>query len=113
MTGISFSPGGGAPGIIPRFVAATAKHFVGDGGAEGGQDGGDTEVDSDEMRAVHMPPFARAVGANVAAVLMSYGTYQNDSMAASRYSSGQYSVVVYCSVLYVPALYCMVRDVPE
>ncbi|GAA0800349.1 glycoside hydrolase family 3 N-terminal domain-containing protein [Spirilliplanes yamanashiensis] len=68
---------------------ATAKHYVGDGGTTGGTTGGDdqgdTDITLDELRALHLPPFAEAVRRGVASVMVSYPSFRGDNMHGHRY----------------------------
>jgi beta-glucosidase len=63
-------------------VAATAKHFVGDGGTSWGTsdvpgysiDRGLTDVDDATLRAVHLPPYAAAIDAGTRIVMASFSS---------------------------------------
>src|SRR5690606_18432338 len=66
-------------------VLATAKHYVGDGGTEGGDDRGDAKISERELRAVHLPPFAAAVKRGVGAVMISYSSWNGLKMHRNRY----------------------------
>lgn len=76
-------PASELPGDV--LVAATAKHFVGDGGTTGGRDEGDTAVPEAELRRVHLPPFRAAVARGVAAVMISYQTWNGAPMHGNKY----------------------------
>ncbi|MDL4816103.1 glycoside hydrolase family 3 protein [Actinomadura opuntiae] len=69
----------------PSSVLATAKHFVGDGGTEGGRDRGDAKISEEELRAVHLPPFQEAVRHGVGSVMVSYSSWNGVKMHANRY----------------------------
>jgi beta-glucosidase len=69
----------------PTSVLATAKHFVGDGGTEGGDDRGDTRISEWELRAIHLPPFRAAVRRGVGAVMVSYSSWNGQKMHGNRY----------------------------
>lgn len=69
----------------PTSVLATAKHYVGDGGTEGGDDRGDAKISEKELRAVHLPPFAAAVKRGVGAVMISYSSWNGLKMHRNRY----------------------------
>ncbi|TMQ86510.1 beta-glucosidase [Actinomadura soli] len=66
-------------------VLATAKHFVGDGGTEGGDDRGDARISEEELRAVHLPPFRAAVKRGVGSVMISYSSWNGQKMHRNRY----------------------------
>ncbi|CAN5519593.1 glycoside hydrolase family 3 N-terminal domain-containing protein [soil metagenome] len=61
----------GAP-IASDRVAACAKHFVGHGVPQSGNNGGPVQLGERELRDDHLPPFAAAVDAGVAAVMAAY-----------------------------------------
>ncbi|MDE2372093.1 MAG: glycoside hydrolase family 3 protein [Burkholderiales bacterium] len=63
-------------------VVATAKHFVGDGATDGGQDQGVAMVDAATMARVHAAGHAAAVAAGVQSVMISFNSW-ND-VAAGR-----------------------------
>ncbi|NVI91827.1 glycoside hydrolase family 3 C-terminal domain-containing protein [Actinomadura sp. BRA 177] len=69
----------------PTSVLATAKHYVGDGGTEGGDDRGDTKISERELRAVHLPPFQAAVKRGVGAVMISYSSWNGLKMHQDKY----------------------------
>jgi len=62
-------------------VVATAKHWVGDGGAKYGTgdheyiiDRGDTQVSESELRNIHIAPYLPAIAADVGTVMISYSS---------------------------------------
>jgi beta-glucosidase len=75
------------------FLAACAKHFVGDGGTAYGSssvgrkllDQGDTRISEAELRAVHMPGFYEAVNAGVATIMASFSSFNGMKIHANRY----------------------------
>ncbi|HEY8482105.1 MAG TPA: glycoside hydrolase family 3 N-terminal domain-containing protein [Spirillospora sp.] len=69
----------------PTSVLATAKHYVGDGGTEGGDDRGDTRLSEQELRRIHLPPFRAAVERGVGSVMVSYSSWNGLKMHANRY----------------------------
>ncbi|CND68702.1 glycoside hydrolase%2C family 3-like protein [Mycobacterium tuberculosis] len=69
----------------PASVLATAKHFVGDGGTEGGDDRGDAKISEKELRTVHLPPFQAAVKRGVGAVMISYSSWNGLKMHQNKY----------------------------
>jgi len=73
----------GTPGT-PQFldsahVIATAKHFVGDGGT-GGHDQGDNRSSEIELRDIHFAGYPPAVSAGVQAVMASFSSWQGIKM---------------------------------
>lgn len=76
----------------PLRVAASAKHYVGDGGTSVGTgvntwglDQGDTRVDTGTLRRVHLAPFRDAVAAGVATIMPSYNSWNGVKVSGSRY----------------------------
>jgi beta-glucosidase len=61
-------------------VAATAKHFLGDGGTWHGIDQGDTRVSEQELIDVHARGYTAAIDAGVLAVMASYSSWNGRKM---------------------------------
>jgi beta-glucosidase len=62
-------------------VAACAKHFVGSGGTNGGQNAGNAATGTDaQLCAVHLPSFKAAVNAGTATVMASMCSWQGNPM---------------------------------
>ncbi|HUP44122.1 MAG TPA: glycoside hydrolase family 3 N-terminal domain-containing protein [Thermoanaerobaculia bacterium] len=65
-----------APGFLGRGkVIATAKHFIGDGGTEGGRDQGNTLATEVELRDIHGAGYGGALRAGVQAIMASYNSW--------------------------------------
>ena len=78
----------GTPGT-PQFLAAahvlaTAKHFLGDGGTEGGRDQGDNPAPESELRAVDAAGYEAAISAGAQTVMVSYSSWQGAKMHGNR-----------------------------
>ncbi|QEG33982.1 glycoside hydrolase family 3 protein [Bythopirellula goksoeyrii] len=86
----------------PDHVLACAKHFVGDGGtsltmakhedwpgfgseAKPMYDQGDTVVDEEVLRAVHVSPYLLAIQAGVGSIMPSYSSWNGVKCSASKY----------------------------
>lgn len=76
----------------PLRVAASAKHFLGDGGTavgtgteKGGLDQGDTRLDSLTLRRIHLAPYFGAVAANVATIMPSYSSWNGVKVSGDRH----------------------------
>ena len=75
-------------------VLACAKHFVGDGGTTyqvrqaGGRtlylDQGDTQVDEETLRRIHLPGYVAAVKAGVGSIMVSYSMWNGARVSGSR-----------------------------
>jgi beta-glucosidase len=71
----------GEPGFLGQGkVAATAKHFFGDGGTAQGVDQGDVNGDLAELMAIHAAPYPAAIGAGVASVMASFNSINGGKM---------------------------------
>ena len=57
-------------------VIACAKHFIGDGGTDGGRDQGDTPASEAELLAVHAAGYVTALEAGVQTVMASFSSWQ-------------------------------------
>lgn len=73
-----------------RQLIASIKHWVGDGGTEGGLDRTDTMVDEQELRDIHISPYlpslktdANPMGAKT--VMPSQSTWKGDEMHGHKY----------------------------
>lgn len=85
MTSIVTGYQGQVLGAERASILATAKHFVGDGATSRGIDQGDTEIAEDELRAVHLAPFAAAVERGVGAVMVSFSSWNGIKLHAHEY----------------------------
>ncbi len=74
----------GAPGgdefLNDHHVIATAKHFLGDGGTEGGRDQGETVGDEATLRDVHGAGYVPALEAGAQTVMASYSSWRGRKM---------------------------------
>jgi beta-glucosidase len=66
----------GSRSVQSGHVAATAKHFVGDGGTRGGVDQGDTRIGERSLIRVHAQGYVAAIDAGVMSVMASYSSWQ-------------------------------------
>jgi len=65
-------------------VAATAKHFLGDGGTAGGLDQGDNPATEQELIRLHAQGYVGAIDAGVLTVMASYSSWQGRKMHGNR-----------------------------
>jgi beta-glucosidase len=72
-------------GLQSYCVAATAKHYVADGGTDGGDDQGNATLTEAEVRALHLEPYYTAIEAGVRTVMVSYSSINGTKMHASSY----------------------------
>jgi beta-glucosidase len=73
----------------PDSVAATAKHFVGYGAAEGGRDYNTTEISEHTLRSIYLPPFRAAVDAGVASVMSAFNSLNGVPTSANPFTLRQ------------------------
>ena len=67
-----------------RNVIACAKHFVGDGGTENGQNEGNTVLDEKELERIHMAPYLDCLEKGVCMVMVSYSSWNRCKMHINR-----------------------------
>ena len=65
-------------------LAAVAKHYCGYGAVTAGRDYASVDISERTLREVHLPPFAAAVGAGVAAVMPSFTDLAGIPMTANN-----------------------------
>ena len=65
-------------------VAASAKHFLGDGGTFDGVDQGDARVSESELIRLHAQGYVGAIDAGVMTVMASYSSWQGRKMHGNR-----------------------------
>ncbi len=71
-------------GLQGAGVAATAKHFIGDGATTGGVDQGDAAITERQLIEVHAPGFVSAIDAGVLTVMVSYSSWQGIKLHGNR-----------------------------
>ncbi len=66
-------------------ILSCAKHFLGDGGTQGGDDQGNVVADEQTIRQLHMQGFISAINAGVKSIMVSYSSINGQKMHGSRY----------------------------
>jgi len=79
VLGLQGAPGAGHV-LQYGHVAASAKHFLGDGGTRGGIDQGDTDVSEAELIRTHAQGYFTAIPAGVMTVMVSFTSWQGRKM---------------------------------
>ncbi|MEW9622797.1 glycoside hydrolase family 3 protein [Rhodanobacter geophilus] len=78
----------GKPGtrdfLDDAHVAASAKHFLADGGTKDGRDQGDAEIDERTLVAVHAAGYPPAIDAGVQTVMASFSSWNGVKMLGSK-----------------------------
>ncbi|MCJ2187205.1 glycoside hydrolase family 3 protein [Novosphingobium beihaiensis] len=65
-------------------VAASVKHFLGDGGTTGGIDQGDTQVDEETLIRIHDAGYPKAVDAGTMTVMASFSSWNGTKMHGNK-----------------------------
>lgn len=84
VTGFQGDPALGAA-FGPGRVVATAKHFLGDGGTEQGQDQGNTVIDERGLLDRHAPGYFAAIEAGTQTIMASYSSWNGVKMHGNHY----------------------------
>jgi len=71
-------------GLQSKKVIATAKHFLGDGGTDGGKDQGDNLATEEQLRDIHAAGYAGAIQSGVQAVMLSQSSWHGVEMHGNR-----------------------------
>ncbi|KHL24645.1 1,4-beta-D-glucan glucohydrolase [Croceibacterium mercuriale] len=77
----------GKPGLTTiqvGRVAASAKHFLGDGGTTSGVDQGNTELSEAELIATHAPGYPPAINGGVMTIMASFNSWNGQKMHGNR-----------------------------
>lgn len=65
-------------------IVATAKHFVGDGGTDGGKDQGDNISSEEDLRDIQAAGYRPAIEAGVQSVMASYNSWHGEKMHGNK-----------------------------
>ncbi|KAF3323371.1 Beta-glucosidase BoGH3B [Carex littledalei] len=68
-----------------RYVAACAKHYVGDGGTHNGINENNTIIDFQGLLSTHMAPYYNAIIKGVSTVMISYSSWNGEKMHANHF----------------------------
>lgn len=69
--------------LSPDHLIATTKHFLGDGGT-GGRDQGDTRVSEEVLRDVHLGGYPAAIEAGTQSVMASFSSWNGEKMSGNK-----------------------------
>lgn len=76
---------GGKGGVIQQgLVAASAKHFLGDGGTDKGVDQGDTQVSEEELVRIHAQGYVPAINAGALTIMASFNSWNGQKMHGNK-----------------------------
>ena len=83
VTGLQGAPG--TPrGVQHGRVAASAKHFLGDGATKGGVDQGDDDIGEAELIRLHAQGYPAAIDAGAMTVMVSFSSWQGRKMHGNQ-----------------------------
>lgn len=75
----------GSPGFLrPPHVLATTKHFLADGGTDGGRDQGDAHISEIALRDIHGAGYPPAISAGVQTVMASFSSWNGTKITGNR-----------------------------
>lgn len=83
VRGLQGEPGQGNA-ILKGSVAASAKHFLADGGTKDGIDQGNAEISEEELIRIHAAGYPPAIDAGVMTVMVSYSSWQGVKNHANK-----------------------------
>jgi beta-glucosidase len=75
---------GSADWLRGKHIVATAKHFVGDGGTNGGKDQGDNISSEAELRDIQAAGYVPAIEAGVQSIMASYNSWHGEKMHGNK-----------------------------
>lgn len=75
----------GAPDFLrPPHVLATTKHYLADGGTDGGRDQGDARIPESALRDIHGAGYPPAIEAGVQTVMASFSSWNGEKITGHR-----------------------------
>jgi beta-glucosidase len=66
-------------------VVSTAKHFIADGGTQGGVDRANADISEKELRDIHAAGYFSALAAGSQTVMASFNSWQGDTLHGHKY----------------------------
>ncbi len=66
-------------------IVTSAKHYVADGGTNGGTDQGNAVITEEELRRVHLPVYKKAIDSGVKSVMLSFSSWNGLKMHENEY----------------------------
>ncbi|HWI85247.1 MAG TPA: glycoside hydrolase family 3 N-terminal domain-containing protein [Sphingomonas sp.] len=82
VEGLQGAPGKGT--IQRGYVAASAKHFLGDGGTIDGMDQGDADIPESALIGIHNAGYPAAINAGTMTVMASFSSWQGVKMHGNK-----------------------------
>lgn len=75
--------------LSDRRILATCKHFIGEGGTEGGRDQGDTQCSEYDLLHVHAPGHLRGIEAGALVVMAAFNSWCGSKVHGNSYLLNQ------------------------
>jgi beta-glucosidase len=69
----------------PATILACAKHYIGDGGTLDGVDQGNTILDEQALRDIHLPGYVAAIQQGVGSIMASYNSWNGEKLHGQSY----------------------------
>ncbi len=66
-------------------ILSCTKHFMGDGGTTNGVDQGNTVVDEEALRKIHLPGYISAIKEKTGSIMISYNSWNNEKLHGHSY----------------------------
>ncbi|RDS78579.1 1,4-beta-D-glucan glucohydrolase [Alteriqipengyuania lutimaris] len=66
------------------YVIASTKHFLADGGTDGGVDQGDSSISEQALRDIHGAPYGPAIAEGVSTVMVSFSSWEGVKMTGNK-----------------------------
>ena len=76
---------GGKNGVKTGHIISSAKHFLGDGGTDGGKDQGNATLSEADLARIHGAGYTPAIQAGVLGVLVSFSSWNGTKMAGNHH----------------------------
>lgn len=70
--------------MAPGKILSAAKHFIADGGTDGGRDQGDASISEEELRDIHAVGYLPVLEAQVQTVMVSFSSWQGVKMTGNK-----------------------------
>jgi beta-glucosidase len=70
--------------LAAGHIAGSAKHFLADGGTEGGKDQGDARIPEDELVAVHAQGYPPSIDAGILTVMASFSSWNGQKITGNK-----------------------------
>jgi len=70
--------------IAPGKIAASAKHFLADGGTEGGKDQGDARISEVDLIRIHSAGYQPAIDAGILTVMASFSSWNGEKHTGNK-----------------------------